>query len=301
MDQPRLALRITVGTYVGMRDGVPALLAILDRFGIRATFYLSLGPDNSGKAIRRIFLVPELVKKLLQTRPLSRYGLKTLLYGTLLPAPVIGQKLPQVIRSIDAAGHELGIHGWDQVKWHDLLPWFPKPVTAMELGKAGAAFEALLGRRARTTAAPGWIVSADSLEVQDAMGLDYCSDTRGTSPFYPVVNGRSFNTLQIPTTWPTRDELLGEEGIADVAVNDHLCRHLHPGLNVHTIRAELEGLTMQSHLTELLTHLTAREVRFITLAEAASAAEQWTPPDCELITGKVPGRAAGVALQGARL
>jgi peptidoglycan/xylan/chitin deacetylase (PgdA/CDA1 family) len=280
---------------------VPALLAILDRFGIKATFYLSLGPDNSGKAIRRLFMVPGLLQKLLRTRGTCRYGLKTFLYGTLLPAPVIGQKLPQVIYAIATAGHEVGIHGWDEAKWHDLLPWLPKPVTAMELGKASAAFTGIFGRRPQTTAAPGWTVTPDSLEVQDALGLDYCSDTRGNAPFFPVMNGRCFNTLQVPTTWPTMDELLGENGITAASVNDHLLAHLKPGLNVHTLRAELEGIPMQTICCDLLERLLARNVSFITLGEAAREAKRQVPADCELVMGRIPGRPGVVARQGQSL
>lgn len=301
MSQSQIALKVDVDTFVGTRDGVPGLMAILDRFGIKATFYFSLGPDNSGKAIRRIFTKKGFLKKMLRTRAPSIYGPMTLLYGTLLPAPLIGAKLPEVIHSVATAGHEVGIHCWDHVKWHDLLPWFPKPVTAMELGKASAVFEDIFGRRARTTAAPGWTVSTDSLEVQDAMGLDYCSDTRGLTPFYPVMNGRSFNTLQIPTTWPTMDELLGENGITVATVNDQYLACLQPGLNVHTIHAELEGRAMTATFIDLLERLTARNVRFITLAEAAAAAKGQTPPDHELLQGEIPGRAGTVALQGKKI
>jgi hypothetical protein len=52
---PTIALKIDVDTFVGTRDGIHNLLRILQQFGIRVTFYFSLGPDNSGKAIRRIF------------------------------------------------------------------------------------------------------------------------------------------------------------------------------------------------------------------------------------------------------
>ena len=297
MNQPLLALKVDVDTFIGTRDGVPALLATMDRFGIRATFYFSLGPDNSGKAIRRIFTKKGFLKKMLRTRAPSIYGPKTLMYGTLLPAPLIGARLPDVIRSVATAGHEVGIHCWDHVKWHDLLPWFTKPVTAMELGKASATFEEIFGRRARTTAAPGWTVSPDSLEVQDAMGLDYCSDSRGTAPFYPVMNGRRFNTLQIPTTWPTMDELLGENGITAATVNDHYLSCLQPGLNVHTIHAELEGMAMKETFVDLLERLADRGVRYITLGEAA-ATEGQSAPERELFIGEIPGRAGTVALQG---
>ena len=234
---------------------------------------------------------------MLRTRAPAAYGLKTMLYGTLLPAPFIAKSLPDILRETEKKGHETGIHCWDHVKWHDLLPWFPKPVTAMELGKAGGQFEDIFGRRARTTAAPGWTVSEDSLEVQDAMGLLYCSDSRGRSPFYPVIAGRTFKTLQIPTTWPTMDEILGENGISEETINDHYLSLLSPGLNVHTIRAELEGGIFSGVFSELLKKLVAAGVRFITLAEAAKE-QAATAPVCPLAMGEISGRIGNVAIQG---
>ena len=41
-----IGLRIDVDTFRGTRDGVPRLLGILKRRGIRATWYVTLGPDN---------------------------------------------------------------------------------------------------------------------------------------------------------------------------------------------------------------------------------------------------------------
>jgi peptidoglycan/xylan/chitin deacetylase (PgdA/CDA1 family) len=292
-----IALKIDVDTYIGTRDGVPHLLEILARYGIRATFYFSMGPDNSGKAIRRIFTRKGFLKKMLRTKAPSAYGLKTLLYGTLLPAPMIAASFPDILRLAERKGHEVGIHCWDHVKWHDYLPWLPKPVTLMELGRASAQFEEILGHRAETTAAPGWTVSADSLEIQDAMQLDYCSDSRGHAPFFPVVEGRRFRTLQIPTTWPTADELLGENGITAETINDYYLTLLKPGLNVHTIHAEMEGRSLAPCFSSLLERLLARGVRFITLAEAAELFGR-NAGDAPLAMGELPGRAGKVALQG---
>ena len=297
MSGPVVALKIDVDTYAGTRDGVPRLMEILGRFGIKATFYFSMGPDNSGKAIRRIFTRKGFLQKMLRTRAPAAYGLKTMLYGTLLPPPLIAASFPEILKSAAANGHEAGIHCWDHVKWHDLLPWFPKPVTAMELGKASRQFEDIFGRRASTTAAPGWTVSADSLEIQDAMTLVYCSDSRGVRPFYPVMGGRRFQTLQIPTTWPTMDEILGENGISRETVNSHYLSLLVPGLNVHTIHAELEGGILADVFVDLLERLTASGVRFITLAEAAIEFGA-VATECTLAMGQLPGRAGDVAIQG---
>jgi len=296
-ERPTIALKVDVDTYVGTRDGVPRLLRIMEQAGIRSTFYFSLGPDNSGKAIRRIFTRKGFLKKQLRNKAPATYGWKTLLYGTLLPAPMIGDSFPEVLKRTEAEGHVVGIHCWDHVKWHDYLPWLPKPVTALEMGRAGALFQDIFGHRARTTAAPGWTVSPDSLEIQDAMNLDFCSDSRGRAPFYPVMEGRRFRTLQIPSTWPTMDELLGENGITADTINDYYMGILRPGLNVHTIHAELEGMALAPRFIDLLERLAAAGCRFITLAEAAEEYGR-NAPDSPLAMGELPGRAGDVAIQG---
>ena len=298
MTHPTIALKIDVDTYVGTRDGVPRLLEIFDRFGIKGTFYFSMGPDNSGKAIRRIFTRKGFLRKMLRTGAPSVYGLRTMMYGVLLPPPIIAAKVPQVLRDTVARGHEVGIHCWDHVKWHDLLPWIPRNMIALELGRAFALYEEILDKRAKTTAAPGWTVSPDSLEIQDALYLSYCSDSRGTRPFYPVMDGRRFNTLQIPTTLPTMDELLGENGITAQTINDFYLSRVKPGLTVHTIHAEMEGGVMSHVFVDLLERLQTMGARFVTLADAAAEAQRGDIPCCELVMGEFPGRAGKVAVQG---
>jgi undecaprenyl phosphate-alpha-L-ara4FN deformylase len=296
MDVKTVALKVDVDTYAGTRDGVPRLLEDMRRFGVQATFYFSMGPDNSGKAIRRIFTRKGFLKKQLRSKAPSAYGIKTMLYGTLLPAPMIASSFPEVLREAERQGHEVGIHCWDHVKWHDYLPWFPKHLTAMELGRASAQFEEVFGHRSATTAAPGWTVSPDSLEVQDAMGLLYCSDSRGTHPFYPVMESRRFRTLQIPTTLPTADEILGENGVTTENIHQFYLDRVCDGLNVLTIHAELEGGAIRASFIRLLEGFAAAGIRCITLAEAARRST--ASPTCRLYMGDLPGRAGKVALQG---
>jgi peptidoglycan/xylan/chitin deacetylase (PgdA/CDA1 family) len=233
---------------------------------------------------------------MLRTKAPAAYGIKTMLYGTLLPAPMIAASFPEILRETEQAGHEVGIHCWDHVKWHDYLPWFPKHLTAMELGRASALFEEIMGHRATTTAAPGWTVSSDSLEVQDAMGLDYCSDGRGKQPFYPVMNDRTFRTLQIPTTLPTADEILGENGITPDNIHEFYVSSLKEGLNVLTIHAELEGNAIRHSFVRLLERFKSDGVRCITLGQAAKGLT--AAPACELFMEEIPGRAGKVAIQG---
>ena len=84
----KLVLKVDVDTYEGTRQGVPALVEICRRHGAPATFLFSLGPDHTGRAIKRVFR-PGFLSKVSRTSVLEHYGLKTLLYGTLLPGPDI--------------------------------------------------------------------------------------------------------------------------------------------------------------------------------------------------------------------
>lgn len=296
MPHPIVALKIDVDTYAGTRDGVPVLLKLLARYHARGTFYFCLGPDNTGRALRRIFTHKGFLQKALRSGAPSAYGLKTMLYGVLLPGPVIYRKCAEVMRQTEQQGHEVGIHAWDHTNWHDFLVKSDLSFVKSELGQAAKGFQQVFGRLATTTAAPGWTVSADSLELQDQMELSYCSDCRGSQPFYPVMQGQQFNTLQIPTTLPTADELLGREGLTPDALPEYYLQQLKPGLNVLTIHTELEGGMISNQFERLLQLLAQQSIPCITLAEARARIS--TAPACEISMGMIPGRSLPVALQG---
>ena len=83
-----IALKLDVDTLRGTREGLPRLLSAFSRARARATILFSLGPDHTGWALRRIFR-PGFLGKVSRTSVLSHYGLRTLLYGVLLPGPDI--------------------------------------------------------------------------------------------------------------------------------------------------------------------------------------------------------------------
>src|SRR5260221_10754410 len=95
----KLALKIDVDTLRGTREGVPALVDILKRHGAGATFLFSLGPDHTGRAIKRA-LPPRFMQKVNRTSVLEHYGLKTLMYGAILPCPDIGQRCAAILRPV---------------------------------------------------------------------------------------------------------------------------------------------------------------------------------------------------------
>src|ERR1700723_4096439 len=100
-------LKVDVDTLRGTREGVPGLTALLEKLGVDATFYFSVGPDHTGRAMRRVFR-KGFARKVARTSVLKHYGLKTLMYGVLLPGPDIGLRAGAVMRSVDDAGFEGG-------------------------------------------------------------------------------------------------------------------------------------------------------------------------------------------------
>jgi len=262
-----LSLRVDVDTLEGSLKGIPALLRMLDRHNMRASFYFSLGPDNSGKAIRRIFR-KGFLEKMRRTNAGKLYGFKTMMYGVLLPAPIIHTRAAAVMRQAREAGHEVAIHGWDHVQYHDLLDRKSRVWLQDWFDRAHGAFAEVFGEQARGAVSPAWRCNEATLEIQEAFGLDYAGDCRGTEPFFPIVKGRTFQTLQIPTTLPTMDELLGLEDMGGHEVNAHLWELLREdALNVYALHTEVEGGALAPVFDAFLVGLKDREIRILTHAD----------------------------------
>jgi len=298
MTRRRVALKVDCDTLEGTREGVPRLLEILEARGIRATFYFTLGPDRSGLAIRRIFTRRGFLTKMIRSRAPSLYGWRTMLYGTLLPAPMIGARCEKELRAAASAGHETGVHGWDHVGWHDGLDRMSLEAIARDYGAAHAEYLRIFGAPARSSAAPGWTASARSLQVQEERALLHTSDTRGGTPFFPSAGGTAFGTLEVPTTLPTLDETLAWPELAggDAAQRTFFRRAVR-GTEVHTIHAEVEGRSKALLFSAILDDWAADGVAFVTLSEIAreSLARRERVPVRQLSRTRLPGRGGEVA------
>ncbi|GHS92747.1 polysaccharide deacetylase [Synergistales bacterium] len=290
-----LAIKIDIDTLRGYKEGTPRLLNLLKKHGISASIFFSFGPDNSGKAIRRIFR-KGFISKMLRTKAPSTYGWKTLFYGTLLPAPMIVASDPDIFKRAHAEGHDCGVHAWDHVLTQDKLQTMSENDFESLYGKAAAMFEKISGCRPTCYAAPGWQVSEASLAAQERLKLKYATDTRGRSPFMPKYKSRSFSVPQIPTTMPTMDEILGLEGVTDESLPVVWIGLLNNEWNVLTVHAEMEGLSKLGVFEDFILRAKADGVRFLTLREVAEKAEKASG---EIVAGCLPGRAGSVALQSA--
>jgi undecaprenyl phosphate-alpha-L-ara4FN deformylase len=297
----RLGLKVDVDTLEGFRQGVPALMEVLENHGVKASFFLSLGPDHSGRALWRVFRQQGFLEKMWRTRAPALYGLKTMLYGTLLPAPMIGAAAPDLVPQLAGRGHEVGLHGYDHVTWHDHLLRLSPEKVAREIARGQTTLTTLLGRPAQAFAAPGWQCSLSSRTALADQHFLYGSDTRGTAPYLPAFGNIVNSVLEIPTTLPTLDELLGFHGCRAGDFTRLVLARLAKGLpQVLTIHAEVEGGPFLSEFDRLLTRCRREGVEFFRLEDWARELLR-TPekiPVAQVTLQRLPGRAGRVSCQG---
>ena len=292
-----ISLRVDVDTLSGSLEGIPTLLRLLEKHKMQASFYFSFGPDNSGKALRRVFRKGFLAK-MRRTKAPQMYGLKTMMYGVLLPAPIIHKQAAEQMRSAREAGHEVGIHAWDHVQYHDLLDRKSREWLRDWYDRSHQAFETVFGCKAKGAVSPAWRSNDTTLELQEEYGLDYAGDCRGIAPFYPIVRGRAMATLQIPTTLPTLDELYGLDGMSERDVNERVWSLIRDdALNVYALHTEVEGGMLHGAFDAFLQGLQDREVRARTHADWLPELKAANPPAKPVVRREVLGRAGWLSFE----
>jgi undecaprenyl phosphate-alpha-L-ara4FN deformylase len=295
-----VAIKVDVDTYEGMRHGVPTLLALFKKYGIMASFFVPMGKDHTGWTAKRVFTRKGFLEKAGRVGVIDTYGIKTLMYGLLLPGPQIAKKNADGCRAVEGEGHELGIHGLDHVWWHDHIKHLEREKTEAILEKAFETYQGIMGHPTRSFASPGWMINSHALRVFEESGLAYSSDTRGTSPFFPELGGEQFNILQIPTTLPTLDEVVGIAGTEVAQLAEFYLGRLRDGLNILTVHTELEGKNWAVFLDTLIRRMLEAGSTFKRLVDVAVEYENVIfAPRCEITYGRIEGRAGEVSLQSA--
>jgi peptidoglycan/xylan/chitin deacetylase (PgdA/CDA1 family) len=295
-----LALKVDVDTYRGTRDGVPRLVEMLKQHGAGATFLFSLGPDHTGRAIKRVFR-RGFLKKVQRTSVLSHYRITTLLYGTVLPGPDIGRRCGDTLRRVRDEGFETGIHTYDHIRWQDHVSAKDSAWTRNEMERACDRYRDIFGADPKVHGAAGWQMNRHAYRLTQLLGFGICSDTRGTQPYIPVYQGEIVACPQVPTTLPTLDEMIGVDDVTEHNVADRLLersRDVLPSGHVYTLHAELEGMKLAPVFARLLEGWRGMGYNLMSLGDYFDALENKNLPRHETAVGEVPGRSGTLALQG---
>lgn len=284
----RIALKIDVDTCQGALTGVPALLAMLDRYQASGTFFFSLGPDRSGCQSHATSL-----KRF--------YPRSTRLYGRWLPAPDIGQHCACILHETLNAGFEIGVGMWNRVAWEENIGAADSSWVVSFMQRAQTEFTAIVGERPAAIAAPGWRSSRRALRLTQRFDCAYASDCRGSHPFIPVVEGEISACPQLPTTLPTLDEVLvidptlsAEQGAERIL---QLSKAI-PGDHVCTLRAELEGNCFTNACEHLLRGWQEAGIRPVALRDLYISLDMESLPRHAVLFDEIPGRPGKRMLQG---
>ncbi len=165
-----------------MRRGVPRLLDLFDRIGLRASFFVPMGKDHTGWTVKRVFTRRGFLSKAQQGRGAGDIRRQDPDEGA-APARRADRQRQRGAAAGDRGkgtraghprsrprllarphkGHGPGAHGKNP-------------------GEAVGSYEALLGKKPLSFAAPGWMINAHALAFFEANGFAYTSDTRGDRP-----------------------------------------------------------------------------------------------------------------------
>jgi len=108
--------------------------------------------------------------------------------------------------------------------------------------------------------------------------------------------------MQLPTTLPTLDEILGRDGINPDNAHEKILQlsgKPAPAGHVYTVHAELEGMKLIGILETLLLAWKHSGRVFLTLGELHEAAKHQGVPTKPIVWGKIAGRSGLLAMEGA--
>jgi peptidoglycan/xylan/chitin deacetylase (PgdA/CDA1 family) len=282
-----LGIKIDVDTYLGMKRGVPRLLSILGQFGIKGTFFLSMGPDASGRAILQLIKNPRFLKKMVRTNAGRLYGIRTALYGSLLPSPMIALSFPQLVEQIISEGHEVEFHAWDHRRWQDELPkqssrwienWFEKGIDA---------YRRMARKEPSSFGAPSWLIDDRALEIAGKYPFRYLSCTRAKEPFIHEIS----SLMEIPSDLPCLEETGATQGVPKI-----LQILKGGGIHVLPVHAEAEGGIWDRHFIELCEKVRGMGIEVLLLSEIGTLLKSESLPVRKYRMELLPGRSSPCAV-----
>lgn len=263
----RIALRIVAATVRGAGDGSTRIAELLKLHNAGGTFYFNLGPAR-----------------------LHRW----------LPARDVRSRAHAAMRAVRDAGFEVGVYGWDPVRWRRRVGRGDYAWTEQAMRQAHAAFEDVFGDAPRTHAAPGWQMNRHALRLTQRLAYDYASDTRGRGPFIPVWDAELVACPQLPTTLPTIEELLRYGGMRKSNLHERildLCVDAPASGHVFALSADRPRRSVAS-LERLIDVWRDLGYDIVSMRAIAESLEPSGLPHRAVATQRLPGRSSPIATDG---
>jgi peptidoglycan/xylan/chitin deacetylase (PgdA/CDA1 family) len=169
--------------------------------------------------------------------------------------------------------------------------------------KSEQRYAQVFGERPHTHGAAGWQMNVHAFARHDAQGYGYASDGRAMlrengallDPAAGPYRFTGMQHIQMPTTLPTLDELLGRDVDGTVLTTQNIAAHLlkltaDQRDHVYTLHAELEGQKLAPIFEQLLSGWKAQGYQLASMADYYEKIKHAALPDYPVQWGEVPGR-----------
>lgn len=195
--------RFDVDTIRCIREGVPNLVELANKLGIKFTFFVNFGRAISHKVTLNI-LTDNIPEKTFEETPYKlsarrKLGNKFYLL-TAIVNPKVGTSTLDNVRSIYENGNEMGLHGGkNHALWQVYGHGWSKDKIRNEIGWALEIIEEKDIVKPEGFASPGWSGSRNLHLVLEELGFLYVADDHAPDSIaiYPADKGH--NLLHIPT------------------------------------------------------------------------------------------------------
>ena len=202
MTKKVFSFRWDIDHLYGLEKGVPNILSVCRDYDIKCSFYINLGKAFNFKewlfkSLRKSF------DKLTDTSSINiiqKLGYLNL-FHLIVFNPNVGLSRIDLLKRIIDEGHELGLHGaMNHMLWSRRIWDFDIDTIEKMLQEATLEFKKNLGINILGFASPGFSWSRESLVCIDRIGFAYSGDLWGDKPFYPKLDGTTFNHMCLPVT-----------------------------------------------------------------------------------------------------
>ena len=184
-----------------MTDGMPRVMEVCKEFGVPNTFFVNLGRSTNlrewlGKGIRGSRAK---LNDMEAVNLIEKIGWPRFMLETVLSRPVGRSFIPE-LEAVQAAGHELGLHGGsDHVVWSRRFKELPEATIEADVSRTLEEFKHHFGAPAGFTC-PGFKFDERTSRLVEKLGFRYDGDAIGGAPRRASADGKSLRHWTIPVT-----------------------------------------------------------------------------------------------------
>jgi undecaprenyl phosphate-alpha-L-ara4FN deformylase len=164
-------LRVDLESQKGISKGLPQLLDLLEKYGVKASFYIAMGGEsNIFEILKYRGSVPGAGE-----RSIRIFSFLDKLRMAIYPIDFVKKNLLLIKRIIDE-GHELGIHGWKHRRWTRGLERID---IDNDIKLAIEKYGFMFGRQPNSFCSPAFRTNCKVVDVLNARGIRIVSDYPG--------------------------------------------------------------------------------------------------------------------------